>query len=109
VFKHVKRLRTEEGFTLIELLVVIVILGILAGVVVFSVSALSSRGENSACKADVQTVNVASEAHFAQEGSYAADINALVTAGFLKSAPSSPLYTVSYVAATGTASATCPT
>ena len=36
-----RRMRGQGGFTLIELLVVIAILGVLAGVVVFSVSGLT--------------------------------------------------------------------
>ena len=35
----------ESGFTLIELLIVIVILGVLSGIVVFSVSGITSRGK----------------------------------------------------------------
>ena len=42
----------ESGFTLIELLIVIVILGVLAGVVVFAVSGITDRGVTAACKAD---------------------------------------------------------
>ena len=43
----------EGGFTLIELLIVIVILGVLAGIVVFSVRGITDRGEASACKTEV--------------------------------------------------------
>ena len=73
----------EAGFTLIELLMVIVILGVLSGIVVFAVNGLSDRGEVSACKADVKTVSVASEAFYAKNAAYAADQAALVTGGFL--------------------------
>ena len=76
----------ESGFTLIELLIVIVILGVLSGIVVFSVSGITSRGDSAACNANVQTVQVASEAYFAQNNKYAADIAALA-AGFLQSVP----------------------
>ena len=41
----------ESGFTLIELLIVIVILGVLSGIVVFSVSGITNRGNKAACKA----------------------------------------------------------
>jgi general secretion pathway protein G len=74
----------ESGFTLIELLIVIVILGVLSGIVVFSVSGITSRGKAEACKATVATVQVAGEAYYAQKGSYAADLAALTTAGFLQ-------------------------
>ncbi|MDQ1751668.1 MAG: ral secretion pathway protein [Pseudonocardiales bacterium] len=60
--------KNEDGFTLIELLIVIVILGVLAAIVVFSVSGITDRGKASACQADVQTVTVAGEAYIAGPG-----------------------------------------
>ena len=67
----------EKGFTLIELLVVIVILGILAAVVVFSVGGIQDRGDKSACDATRKTVLTASEAYRAQEGVYATTLGQL--------------------------------
>lgn len=64
------RRRDERGFTLIELLIVIVILGILAAIVAFSVRGITDRGEASACKAEVKTVATAIEAYYAKDGSY---------------------------------------
>lgn len=77
----------QRGFTLIELLVVIVILGILAAVVVFSVRGIADNGEEAACKTEFRTVDTAIEAYYAENGSNPANIAALVTGGFLKSAP----------------------
>ncbi|MGV8848141.1 MAG: type II secretion system protein [Propionibacteriaceae bacterium] len=76
----------ESGFTLIELLIVIVILGVLSAIVVFSVSGITDRGDTAACNSNLKTVQVASEAYYAQKGTYAADI-ATLAAGFLQSAP----------------------
>jgi prepilin-type N-terminal cleavage/methylation domain-containing protein len=107
------RLRTaattaESGFTLIELLIVIVVLGILAGIVVFGVGTFKADATAAACKADVKTVSVASDAFIAKTGAPAADVDALVTAKYLKSAPLVADGIV-YVAATGAVSATgCP-
>ena len=54
---QIRKARQEEsGFTLIELLIVIVILGVLAGIVVFAVGGINDRGEAAACKADNKTV-----------------------------------------------------
>lgn len=62
--------RDDRGFTLIELLIVIVILGILAAIVVFSVRGITDRGDVAACKANVKSAEVAVEAFYAQNGSY---------------------------------------
>jgi prepilin-type N-terminal cleavage/methylation domain-containing protein len=78
-----KREVGEGGFTLIELLIVIVILGILAAIVVFSVTGINNTSAQSACKADVATVNTAAEAYYAQNGAPAGTIGALVSAGLL--------------------------
>jgi prepilin-type N-terminal cleavage/methylation domain-containing protein len=79
----------ENGFTLIELLIVIVILGVLAGIVVFAVGAFQNDGKVAACKSDVKNVEIAQEAFYAKAvpQAYAASVDALVTAKYLKEAP----------------------
>ncbi|NYI46633.1 general secretion pathway protein G [Nocardioides aromaticivorans] len=79
--------REDRGFTLIELLIVIIILGILAAVVVFSVRGISDNGEEAACKTEIRTVETAVEAAYAENGSYPGTVGALVTQGFLRAAP----------------------
>ncbi len=118
--------RSESGFTLIELLIVIVILGILAAIVVFSVKGITNKGNIAACKADVETVTVAEEAYYA--GSYGpsgapvqggattatyASLADLQAAGLLHSQPSTTNgYTIGVTVATGAVTATglagCP-
>jgi prepilin-type N-terminal cleavage/methylation domain-containing protein len=65
-----QRARTDEGFTLIELMIVIVILGVLAGIVVFAVGGITDRGTSAACKTDVSTITTAVEAFYAKNNSY---------------------------------------
>jgi prepilin-type N-terminal cleavage/methylation domain-containing protein len=114
--------KRDAGFTLIELLIVIVILGILAAIVVFSVGGITNRGSRSACEANVETVNIASEAYRTTVTTgYAATIPALQTAGFLKTIPGTldagglfftvtpgggSQYRITYAPATGLATAT---
>jgi prepilin-type N-terminal cleavage/methylation domain-containing protein len=99
----------ESGFTLIELLIVIVILGVLAAIVVFSVGGINDTSKASACKSDAKNVEIASEAFYTQQTphAYAASMDALVTAKFLREVPSTTNgYTISYSAATGAVTAT---
>jgi prepilin-type N-terminal cleavage/methylation domain-containing protein len=95
----------ESGFTLIELLIVIVILGVLSGIVVFSVSGITSRGAAAACKSDLASIQVATEAYYAQKTSYPTAVDdaghtatTLVGAKFLKAAPSGETFAISQVA-----------
>ena len=76
--------KKDKGFTLIELLIVIVILGILATVTVFAVSGITNQGRESACAADLKTIEVAIETYVAQEGGFPASRAAIEQAGFLR-------------------------
>ena len=60
----------QRGFTLVELLIVIVILGILAGIVVFAVGNLTSNAKTNACATEKSTISTALEAYKANVGRY---------------------------------------
>lgn len=97
MLKRIREARkNEDGFTLIELLIVIVILGVLAGIVVFAVNGIQDKGQASACKSDVKTVTVAAEAYYANSNPsvYAADMPALKAAGLLHSVPTTVDYAI---------------
>jgi general secretion pathway protein G len=113
--------QNQDGFTLVELLIVIVILGILAAIVVFAVNGITDRGVSSACKTDITTAQTASDAYYAQHGSWASAIDdathtatTLVGAGLLRSAPpdgtkAGDRYAIAYAAGTGTVTGTLTT
>ena len=96
--RQMRELR-DEGFTLIELLIVIVVLGILAGIVVFGVGTFRSDSQAAACNADMKTISVAADAWNAKYGKYEEvdasgattgvqlTVQDLVDAKYLKSAP----------------------
>src|SRR5436305_1847624 len=82
----------ERGFTLVELLIVIVILGILAGIVVFAVGNLTSNAKTNACNTEKQTISTALEAYKANTGAYPVDGTAPVVAiDMLTGAHSAPV------------------
>ncbi|WP_405774119.1 prepilin-type N-terminal cleavage/methylation domain-containing protein [Streptomyces sp. NBC_00859] len=80
------RVRSQDGFTLIELLVVIVILGVLAAIVVFSVRGIGDKGHKSAVAADAATLRTAEESFCAKHGHYGT-ADDLQDDGFLSGAP----------------------
>jgi prepilin-type N-terminal cleavage/methylation domain-containing protein len=68
----------ESGFTLIELLIVIVVLGILAAIVVFSLTGVSGQSKQAACTSDAKSVEVAADAYMAaNSGAVPATVAAL--------------------------------
>jgi len=111
--QRIRNIRDERegGFTLIELLIVIVVLGILAGIVVFGVGTFRADSQTAACKADLKTVSVAADAWNAKFGKYeqvdAAGVPTgagltvadLVTAVYLKATPALADGTISIDAA----------
>ncbi len=76
--------KSDKGFTLIELLIVIVILGVLSTVVVLSVGGITTRGKDSACQTDYNSLATAVETYNADKGVYPADETALQTGGYLR-------------------------
>jgi general secretion pathway protein G len=88
--RKTNRRLAEAGFTLIELLIVIVILGILAAVVVFSVSGITDRGNESACEAEATTINTAVQAFYAKNKAWPTDLASLAP-GFLATDPTDGL------------------
>jgi len=80
------RTSEESGFTLVELLIVIAILGVLAGVVVFSVAGVQDDSQTAACKTEASTVRAASEAYYVKNKEYV-DGPGLKTAKLLGSNP----------------------
>lgn len=62
--------QTKVGFTLIELLVVIAIIGILASVVLASLSAARSKARDAARASDIRQMQTALELYFNDKGYY---------------------------------------
>ena len=105
--------QNSHGFTLTELLITIVILGVLAGIVVFAVRTFTSDSTKVACEADKKSVEIAADAYFAKNKVWppgltdAARIAAL-TPDYLKAPPKNNGYTITLSDVGVVGPATCP-
>ena len=63
-------MRKQAGFTLIELLVVIAIIGILAGVILASLSSARAKAQDAKTKAELHQIQTALELYYDQYGTY---------------------------------------
>lgn len=68
---------TKRGFTLIELLVVIAIIGLLASVVIASLSSARAKGRDARRLADLKSIQLANELFFDANGQYASSTASL--------------------------------
>jgi prepilin-type N-terminal cleavage/methylation domain-containing protein len=98
--------RNEDGFTLIELLIVIIVLGILAGIVVFGVGTFRQDATASRNATNCKVVSTAAEAYNAKTGGYPGTVGALQTDGYIKDIPGS-MTAATTITATGAATG-CP-
>src|SRR5882672_4386975 len=68
---------TQKGFTLIELMIVVVIIGILAAIAIPNFIAMQNRAKEGSTKANMHTLQLASEDYGVQnDGVYAATLDA---------------------------------
>ena len=105
-YGRIKQQRVERekdgGFTLIELLIVIVVLGILAAIVVFSLGTITGKSAVAACEADAQQANTGIAAFYAGTGAYATT-QAAMSPTYLQTWPNNPNhYVITYTGTTTT-------
>jgi hypothetical protein len=108
--KALKHHAVNKGLAIAGLTVSIVGLGVcIAWAVAFghAVDEINDRGTESACRADVATVAVASEAYRAKHGSYAPDMSAIQADGLLSSVFDDVTYSASDGSATGAPGSSC--
>jgi prepilin-type N-terminal cleavage/methylation domain-containing protein len=83
-----RRGANEHGFTLIELLIVMIVLGTLAGIVIFTAGGVTDDAADAACVAEVRTLAGANALYRVRHKADAPTIDDLVDGGFLEKAPS---------------------
>ena len=90
-YREIEQRRNDEdasnyGFTLIELLIVIIVIGILAAIVIFSLTGVSGQSKAAACTADAKSVEIAADAYQTAKNTYPATMTAL-SGSYLHSLP----------------------
>ncbi len=85
--------KNSKGFTLIELLVVIAIIGLLAAMILPSLTAGRRKARDANRIADMRSLQTAMELYFDSNRKYPTALSDLVSAGFMPKVPQDPLAT----------------
>jgi general secretion pathway protein G len=81
----------DQGFTLLELLVVMTIIGILAAIAVPALRDSPQRAREAALREDLFTLRSTIDQYHGDKGHYPADLQALVTDGYMRKIPMDPM------------------
>jgi general secretion pathway protein G len=81
----------ENGFTLIELLIVVTLIVVLAGIGLATYSTSITRSKEAVLKEDLFRMRDAIDQYYADKQKYPADLQSLVTDGYMRQVPKDPL------------------
>lgn len=90
--RSLKDIRGNKGFTLIELLIVIVIIGILAVLIIPSLTSGPARARDSQRKADLRNLKTALESYYNDNNAYPTSLSVLEQGSvpYIKIVPTDP-------------------
>ena len=81
----------QRGFTMIELLIVITLITVLAGIGMATYTTSVKRAKEAVLAEDLFRMRDAIDQYNADKGMYPADLNALVTDGYMRQIPKDPI------------------
>jgi general secretion pathway protein G len=81
---------TEYGWTLIEMVVVMAVIVILAGIATAQYKNAVTRSQEAVLKEDLFRMRDAIDQYYADKNKYPADLQALVTDGYMREVPADP-------------------
>jgi len=85
------QISSQSGFTLLELLVVMTIIGILAAIAVPALKDSPQRAREAALREDLFAMRSVIDQYHGDKGNYPADLQTLVTEGYLRKIPLDPM------------------
>jgi general secretion pathway protein G len=87
----VTRSQNARGFTLIEMIVVMSLLDLLATIGLTAYQSSVRRGKEAVLHEDLFQMRDAINQYYADKGKYPADLNELVSAGYIRRVPQDPI------------------
>lgn len=91
-FRH----RRTHGFTLLEMLAVVTILGIIAAIVVPRFANFTDTAKTNVAKHHIAQLQAIVERHYIDASAFPADLDELVTDGYIDAVPTHPDSTKEY-------------
>jgi type II secretion system protein G len=88
IYKMMKR--NNKGFTLVELMVVLLIIGILVAIAIPIYNKTQDDAKKKACQSNLRTLDGAAAQYYAANETWPGNVDDLVNAGYLKTAPNCP-------------------
>jgi general secretion pathway protein G len=86
----IARMRSARGFTLIELLIVVSLITVLAGMSIAQYKHGVRLSQEAVLKEDLFRMREAIDQYYADKGQYPADLQTLVSEGYLRQVPKDP-------------------